>query len=235
MSKSNMIVIGILLIAGIATGMYGNSKARRFAGVLDSLRLQRANDIALRDSTITRLAFDVVRAESVAVAERVAFQDQVEITDVFRDSLNRVAVSAGQLRIRGDSLEREVESLAERDVSGAITTRGEIDTIGVDIHATVTVHPDLRAIWLWNVKREPIPLDFLFSCTGDLARFQISGPAWADIAIDSVVQDPTICITPTQVRSWNPFRIQVPSLPVIIGLGVLGMFVESRLHVFGGN
>ena len=85
----------------------------------------------------------------------------------------------------------------------------------------------LKPRWDWRLYREPIPLELALSCQGDLAVAQLAGPAWAMLAIDSVSQAPDICIPPANLR-WDPFRIEVPSLPVTL-LVVLAGYAVGRL------
>jgi hypothetical protein len=219
-------VLGLVTISGlILSGVYVSSRWRAAASEMRELRITLANDSAAADAS--KLEIKREGDSALAVARRVAFQAEVGLREAFRDSVERIAHAAAQFRIEADSLRTTLKGeRAERDSAGTITVTGAIDatdSLGVVVGARVTIPADLaRPLWDWRIRRASIALALALSCEQDLAVAQLAGPPWARLVIDSVVQEPELCI-PQPDLGWDPFRLEVPSLPVIILLFGLGL------------
>ena len=230
-----VVVIAAIAIAIGGTLMWAQSMRR----ALRDQDVVHANALAAKDVETVRLV--TVRDSQVAVTRRLAYQGAVELRAAraayadLQDTVDVMGVSLAQLKIRGDSLEVVIAGHdAEVDTLGTITAEGELDardSLGVSVRASVEIPPTLESpIWRWSVAREPLSLSLGLQCEGTLAAAYVTGPAWASLVLDSVVQRDEIC-NPIP-SSWRPFEIKVPSIPVIIVTLLAGMFAESRLRIF---
>jgi hypothetical protein len=222
-------LVGVLIVALLVAGGYTSWRWRQAEAAKHELRIQIANDSAARDTTVLEIRADA--DSQIAVARRVAFQTEVELREAFQDTVERVAHAAARIRIERDSLQVELEGeRAEKDTAGTVTAKGRLDardSLGIAVSATVAIPRDLlKPIWSWRLWRDPIPLELALSCEEDLAVAQLAGPPWARLAIDSVAQDPDICL-PAPDLGWNPFRFELPSLPWAIVLVAIGYGVAK--------
>ena len=238
----------ILLITTIVVALLGIGTAWAWAlsmgRELRDKEVAYANSLAARDTAIVRI-IAAAGDSQVAVTRRLAYQGEVDLqmareafdTEI-NDSVEVWATSLAQFRIRGDSLERELIGRdAEVDTAGTITVVGELDamdSLGMSVSASVEIPPTLVSpLWRWNVARAPLTLSVGLRCEGTLAVAYVTGPPWATIAVDSVVQDATIC-NPIP-SGWRPFEIRMPSVPALVTLLTAGAVLESKFHVFSGG
>ncbi len=240
MVKRHVVTIAaivIALIAVVGAWAWGQSMRRQ----LRDTEVAHANALAAKDTAIVRLT--ALGDSQVAVTRRLAFQAEVDLEvaeaafgDEMDDSLEVWATSLAQFRIRGDSLERELVGRdAEVDTAGSIVAESKldaIDSLGVSVAASVEIPPTLISpIWRWSVVRAPASVSVGLRCEGALAAAYLTSPPWLPIAVDSVVQDDAIC-NPLPA-GWQPFKIEMPSIPVAGGLVFGGMVLQSILNLFG--
>ncbi len=240
MKPRTVIIVATIIVAFVAVGG-ALAWAQSMRLQLRNKEVAHANALAAKDTAIVRL---VAAGDSqVAVTRRLAYQGEVDLQDarvafgdLLRDTVAVLGVSLAQFRIRGDSLEQVIEGMdAEVDTAGTITVVGNLDatdSLGISVKARVEIPSTLISpLWMWNVTRAPLPLSVGLQCEGTRAVAYVTGPLWALIALDSVVQDDEIC-NPLP-SGWKPFRIEVPSVPVAAGLVLGGMVLESILQLFG--
>lgn len=232
MKRALAIVVGVVLLTTIAAGLWQARRARALERELRDVRINSANSLAAKDRSIREIR--AVAGESLAVAQRLAFQTEVKLRLV-EDSLEELGKVSARFRLEADSLRAvNVGIEAQRDSVGTITAEGRLDatdSLGVDVQARVEIPPDLLLpAWSWRIRRAAIPLELSLSCRQNLAVARLAGPPWAPVKIDSIAQDPKLC-NPIPVGRWEPFRIEVPSLPVAVALTGLGMWIQQQIGI----
>jgi len=102
-----------------------------------------------------------------------------------------------------------------------LTLAGQVDTAGLHVHAGVriVVATTLHAYWSWDIARDPIDLTVDFSCRRDTALVHVTGPTYVTTTIARAQQDSRVCNPPPR---WSPFALKIPSVPIAMGLVLLG-------------
>ena len=227
--------LALAFLVLVSLGALWAYRAHRLAAQLRTERIAAANLLAAKDTTLVAVKRDGDR--QIQVARRLAFQERVALAEYFTDSISRltdslelVGKAAANLAIEAAELRAErAGAAAVVDTAGnlvAADTLDAADTLGVTVSAEVTI-PLLRSAptsWRWELARAEIPLTFTLHCEGPYAVSQLAGPTWAALRIDSVVQDERICHPPV-ARTWRPFALELPSLPVAALLVVGGVVV----------
>ncbi len=241
MKPRTIAIVATIIVAFVAVGS-ALAWAQSMRHQLRNKEVAHANALAAKDTAIVKI-IRTAGDSQVAVTRRLAYQGEVDLRAAraafdaeINDSVETWATSLTQLRIRGDSLEQVIEGLdAEVDTVGTITVVGNLDatdSLGISVEASVEIPSTLISpLWRWNVSRVPLPLSVGIQCEGARAVAYVTGPPWASIAMDSVVQDDELC-NPLP-SGWRPFELKMPSVPVAAGLVVGGMFLESLLQLLG--
>lgn len=232
--------LALVVLVLVSLGAFWTYRAHRLEAQLRAERIASANLLAAKDTTIVAVKRDGDRA--VTVARRLAFQERVELAAYFTDSISRLTDSLevvgkvlARFAILGDSVTVLQEALARLDALGNIVTADTVDladSLGVRAAAVVSIPRIVvtlpqgetsSASWTWHVERLPMSLELALHCEGSFAVAQLAGPPWAGLELARVAQDETIC-NPLPRRSWNPFAVELPSLPfaaLLVGGGIL--------------
>jgi hypothetical protein len=203
--------VGALVLAFVLVA-WQVDRRRAYAAHLADL-----NAAAERDTTIHYLR------DTLGVSRRQAQQLKVDLDQATHDKNERgAALVQLSVVLANIHLEREGTTVAVPD---GLRLTSQVDTAGVharaDVQLTLIPAP-ARALWVWDVRRDPIGLTVDFSCRGDTALAHVVGPTWASIGITRAVQSPQFCNPPPR---WNPLAFQLPSLPVAAVLILGGVLV----------
>ncbi len=225
LNKAATILVALLVVGLIAISVVMTLRLHASERENHAFKIQHANDSAALDSTVRVIRQD--GDNQLAIARRLAFQTAVEVREVFQDSIKRIGTAMAQIRIERDSLHLVVADTAIRDSLGTLIVADSVDrmdSLGVAVATTVRIQTDLAATWDYRIYRAALPLEVLLTCEGDLAVAQVAGPVWAVVVIDSVAQDPDICIPAPQFQ-WKPLSLSPPSMPWAIVLLAVGVIV----------
>ncbi len=223
LNKAATILVALMVVGLIAISVVMTLRLQAAQNDIRDFKIQHANDLAALDSTVRVIRVD--GDSQLAVARRLAFQTAVEVRGVFQDSIKRIGTAMAKIVIERDSLHLIVADTAIRDSLGTLIVADSVDqmdSLGVAVATTVRIDTSLAATWDYRIYRAALPLEVLLTCEGDMAVAQVAGPVWAAVVIDSVAQDPDICIPAPQFQ-WKPLSLSPPSMPWAIGLLVLGV------------
>ena len=237
--------LGAALLVGLGVQTCRLQQARAAAYDADT---SRTNAAARAEATIRRLV--TVHGQQLAVAERGVVQERLRadnVTTQLAGAEDELTTTRAQISLLGAELSRlrssgttlaGPDSAGRRDLS-IVDSLDARDSLGITATARVTV-PRLplpadyvapRATWDWTLRRETahVTLELLCRTDSRTAHIRAVGPPWLPLDFTDVRQDERICAPPP--ARWDPFRLALPSLPVIGGLllvgGVVGVLIAN--------
>lgn len=208
------IVLGIAAAVGFGYGRWTQHQLDATRVALRDTTVAIANVRAAADSSVRTI--QQAADQTVAVATRLAYQGRVDL----KDSLATLGVAHAALIIEADSLRimragapAVLDTVAQ--LVRAADTLEARDSLGVTASAVVEIslapsRPPPR--WRWHVVRHEVAYQLDLSCRGTQAAAAFTGPAFAPVVIDSVIQDDEICVPTPAAAGWRPIRVDVPDL-----------------------